>query len=380
MFGFPGALPGLPIDKQNLGLFDQRLALDWVQRNIAVFGGNKDKVTIFGESAGAASVDFLSLTLSPSEAPFRAAIMQSGTYFLNDNAIGVIGPQVPAPPEPVRTLSNSVGCGYDSNTLSCLRNKTTAQIKAGLDQNPVNPWQPTADGITVPSQNKGWRIRTLLGGARVPTLIGTNADEGTIFELFGTPGTFSYLFTTQFPELAQYEAQIRAAYPIGGCGPQQCFDTELDAVSQAVGDYLWTCTAAREARASALSIVPTWRYYFNKTSVNSPPPLLPYVFHGLEIPSVFGTIPEDSPADEKAVSKYMQKAWADFAKSPLLGPGWKLYTGLPLLKEVNMIGGPQNPTGRFDIDNNIVDAACHIYAPLYAQRDGLLRKARRHFA
>ena len=378
-FGFPGALPGLASDKQNLGLLDQRLALDWVQRNIAKFGGNPDKVTIFGESAGAASVDFLSLTYSPSTAPFRGAIMESGSYFLNDNGIGLLGPQNPPPQEPIKSLSSAVGCGYDANTITCLRGKTTAQLKSALDS--INAsWQPTADGVTVPSGNKGTRVRTLLGGARVPTMLGTNKDEGLVFTLFGTPGTYNYLFSTMFPELAPYESQIRAAYPIGGCGPQQCWNNELESMTQAVTDYLWTCIAQREGRSSALSLVPTWRYYFNRTTAQ-PGPLGQYVVHTAEIPYVFGTIDQGSAtADEKAVSKYMQKAWADFAKNPLLGPGWKLYTGLPFLKEVAMIGGPANPSGRADIDDNVIDAACNIYQPIYASRDGFLKKMRRWFA
>ena len=62
----------------NLGLKDQQEAMRWVQRNIAFFGGDPAKVTIFGVSAGAVSVH--SHVLSPSaKGLFRAAILQSGT-------------------------------------------------------------------------------------------------------------------------------------------------------------------------------------------------------------------------------------------------------------------------------------------------------------
>ena len=55
VFGFPSS-PDIPLTERNLGFLDQRAALAWVQRNIAKFGGDPEKVTLFGESAGAASI------------------------------------------------------------------------------------------------------------------------------------------------------------------------------------------------------------------------------------------------------------------------------------------------------------------------------------
>ncbi|KAJ7217314.1 Carboxylesterase [Mycena pura] len=76
IFGFPGS-SDLPITQNNLGLLDQELALEWVQLNIAHFGGDPDKVTIMGQSAGAESVGFATVR-DRINTPFRAGILLSG--------------------------------------------------------------------------------------------------------------------------------------------------------------------------------------------------------------------------------------------------------------------------------------------------------------
>lgn len=74
IFGFSNS-PEVPFGSQNAGFLDQRLALRWVRENIARFGGDPSRVTVFGESAGGESVKQL-LANPPSPLPFSAAIMQ----------------------------------------------------------------------------------------------------------------------------------------------------------------------------------------------------------------------------------------------------------------------------------------------------------------
>ncbi|KAI0310962.1 Carboxylesterase family-domain-containing protein [Amylostereum chailletii] len=75
IFGFPQS-PDLAL--LNLGFLDQELAFQWVQENIKQFGGDKERVTIMGESAGAESVSLAIARHTPTDAPFRAGIMFSG--------------------------------------------------------------------------------------------------------------------------------------------------------------------------------------------------------------------------------------------------------------------------------------------------------------
>lgn len=74
IFGFPGN----PHITNNLAFLDQRLAIEWVYHNIASFGGDTSRITLFGESAGAGSIDYYSYAY-PQDRIVSGLIMESGS-------------------------------------------------------------------------------------------------------------------------------------------------------------------------------------------------------------------------------------------------------------------------------------------------------------
>ena len=112
--------------KGNLGLFDQRLALKWVKENIAAFGGNPNSITIFGESAGGASVS--AHTISKGSWPyFHRAILQSGSMLMPWAVM--MDSQIK---DGMKWFLGKVNCSDDKNLLTCLRNVTADTMREVL--------------------------------------------------------------------------------------------------------------------------------------------------------------------------------------------------------------------------------------------------------
>ncbi|XP_010610489.1 acylcarnitine hydrolase isoform X2 [Fukomys damarensis] len=151
----------------NWGYLDQVAALRWVQQNIAHFGGNPDRVTIFGSSSGGTCVS--SHVLSPmSQGLFHGAIMESG--------VALLSPLISNSSEPICTMvANLSGCGQiDSEALvRCLRGKSEEEILTITKTFNIIP--AVVDGAFLPRHPK-----ELLASADfqpVPSIIGINNDE-----------------------------------------------------------------------------------------------------------------------------------------------------------------------------------------------------------
>lgn len=168
MYGFLQTPQLLAEGSSNAGLLDQRMALRWVQENIAAFGGDPDRVVVWGESAGAQSIAYhLFSNDGRDDGLFRGAILESG---------GPTGAQVQALPyytAAVENLTRTVGCWDARDQLACLRGLSQADLYAAA---PSQVWNPLIDGDFL----TGYPSQLMTAGrfARLPLLIGANTDEG----------------------------------------------------------------------------------------------------------------------------------------------------------------------------------------------------------
>jgi len=209
----------------NYGLMDQQFALQWVRRNIAGFGGDPDRVTIFGESAGGQSV-YAQLASPLAAGMFRRAISESGSYaefqdYFSNVVTLPVGETTGTTSVPSgAAIADSVGC--TNQTSSCLRAVPAATMIA---QQPF-PLYPFVDGKlltqTISASFASGKFN------RVPVISGTNHDEYRLFvaldfDLVGKPILNSTEYDTASsalwgpvlgpPVLAVYPF---ASFPTGG--------------------------------------------------------------------------------------------------------------------------------------------------------------------
>ncbi|GIC89793.1 uncharacterized protein Aud_006221 [Aspergillus udagawae] len=304
VFGFSNS-PEIPSGQQNSGFLDQRLALNWTQNNIKQFGGDPSKVTVFSESAGGWSAKQL-LAIPPSPLPFQAAIIESEALELPGN--GTANYQ-------------NVSQHFNCTDINCLRNVSMSSIQDYVSKNNLF-FKPVADNATSVSD-----IRNSINNgtfANVSMIIGTNKNElSQLVFLISGGGTFNVNQTLdnicaaihiQKPLCNLFIGQLQKL--VGG-------NLTWPDISRIVTDTVFTCPTGAIANYTSGHGLKVWRYRYSASLNDTGTFPGEGAVHASEVPIVFGTYPTENATDQEvALSKYMQQAWASFAKNPDGGPGW----------------------------------------------------------
>jgi carboxylesterase type B len=152
LFGFPQtpAISGL---ETNAGLRDQRLAIEWVRKNIAAFGGDPSRIVLAGQSAGSASVSSY-LYSHPYDSPISGAILMSGQPQLMSQKMTVPIPGFPTTePDGFQAVANATGCPLQGGNyyaqLGCMKGKSTQDLVNTLKTKNIQGIAPYIDNQTV---------------------------------------------------------------------------------------------------------------------------------------------------------------------------------------------------------------------------------------
>jgi para-nitrobenzyl esterase len=332
-------------DGDNRGLLDQIAALEWVRENIAAFGGDPGKVTIFGESAGGISVGTL-LSMPRAEGLFRRAIIESGSAHHATSAatarritqylagkLGVAATRealVAVPIERVLVAQEELNAEYAASPSPERWGEVALNTLL---------WEPVIDGETLPARP----IDRLVAGASasVDILAGGNREEWRLFlvplgliEQVTDEAVMATMAAYGLP-VEKALATYRAAYP--GASPG-------DLLAAIQGDWYWRIPALRVAEAHARYSRATYMYEFAWRSPQYNGRL--GACHALEIPFVFdtlgnGTEPLLGSAPPQRLADTMHAAWVAFATTG--DPGWPAFE-------------PQRrATMRFDATSHVVD-------------------------
>ena len=410
------AVPELNI-RGNFGIQDQRKALRWVAENIAAFGGDPRKVTIFGESAGAMSVGLHLFSIPQHRNRFRAAIMES-------NPLAVPYPSLaaqveakwngfrdalclelnPAPPScsfdlaalraiPLATIEAADG-DYDS--LSAVLGRI--QVPTAIAN--ILPWTPIVDGeifTTGPTLIQNQPYEGFYSGpdgtaAPKPFLMGVNRDEGALFaDLVNqansgglTAAEYQLLLTIIFG--APTGTQI-TSFAVGGDQPYNAGDqgtlppwfansASAAAASTVLNDFAFRCgsflTADRVAATPGAK--PIHAYLFAQAPIYSsdgstacaPYPAQPGLqnaCHSFELPYVFNTLAATNaatiPPANAALARRIARHWTNFARDLDPGPGWDAYraTALPGGNRIEILNTGSSATGALTVPTDPIGAA-----------------------
>lgn len=295
----------------NYAVLDQILALQWIQNNISNFGGDPNKVMIFGESAGGLNVGNL-LTSPLANGLFHRACIQSASPVINDYN--------DSKNKGINWVENFTSIGTDVQKIAYMRSISDYDTLLQYESNPLAGgavqmnWQPVLDNVVF----NDYPIQIFQSGNfnKVPLIIGSNSEEMSLSApLTVSPAIVTALINSRVP--SAFQSQALSLYPPGTTNAQA-----RESYVGILSDAQFTSPVRRTAQCVSLNQTePVWRYFF--THKHTIPQLASFgSYHGMELFYVFnnwenatlGTGILFKPADD-SVQNAMLNYWVNFANT-----------------------------------------------------------------
>jgi para-nitrobenzyl esterase len=333
----------------NAGMLDLVAALKWVHDNIAAFGGNRDNVTIFGESGGGSKVSVL-MAMPSAVGLFHRVIVESGP------GLRMVTREQAA--KQTEKLLKALGLsGKEIDKLQKVPAEKIFSANAKVNPNALLGWAPVVDGSVLPQHPFDPVAPSI--SANVPLIIGTNKDEATLFLLLPMGGAGTPSQAAPRPDQLASSDVVGRAFLRGFAGDAS--ESILSAYRQAYpslasGDVL--AAVISDGMMRVPSIIQAERKYAQRAA-----PVFMYLFtwespllngrlkscHALEIPFVFDNLTTGlftgSNPERFSLSEKMSESWMSFARK-----GVPSYEKLP-------VWSPYTAEGR---ETMIFGAECHV--------------------
>ncbi|KUI67151.1 Lipase 1 [Cytospora mali] len=363
-------------DSLNVGLKDQRLALEWIQENIEHFGGDPTRVTVFGQSSGGLSATLQLLAYGGTKpSPFHGALMQSTV--LETNITSTITRDTFA------EVASLAGCAREGNaqgkpTIECLRaltmdelwNATEAAYDVMVEGTDGDIWLPCVDGTFLPAAPS--ELVRSGNFTQMPIVLGWARNDAALFKpltIEKDSDTRDFL-RSLYPYLSNETFEVlMELYPVSDFPANIVANRSAEHYrsSQILRDVLFTCPSfyfghamARKYHETSSSNIPVYIYEQNQTI------LTPYlesvdgpghgVIHTSELAYVFGNF---TPYEHTWPPKLIQPSAADHQLLQQMSRSWSTFAALgrPSLGSKNTLQGWEPAYG---VDDDMMDASVYV--------------------